>query len=72
MHRLCSMHTNFMLWGGLKHKEKGLTLDRTGILMQEYMEKGGTLQGLSQKINEALVEAGIFTRAKEESETGGN
>ena len=25
-----------LLWGGLRHREKGLTLDRTGILMQEY------------------------------------
>ena len=25
-----------LLWGGLRHREKGLTLDRTGILMHEY------------------------------------
>ena len=55
-----------LLWGGLKHKEKGLTLDRTGILLQEFLQKGGTLGDVSGKINEALVEAGILRQVEEE------
>ena len=61
-----------MLWGGLKHRIKGLTLDRTGLMMQEYIEGGGSLQELSLKINEALVEAGIFKEDKDEEPSEGN
>ena len=61
-----------MLWGGLKHRIKGLTLDRTGLMMQEYIEGGGSLQELSVKINEALVEAGIFKEDKDEEPSEGN
>jgi hypothetical protein len=54
-----------LLWGGLRHREKGLTLDRTGILMQEYLDAGGSLGDISDKVMEALTEAGIFKTTKE-------
>ena len=57
-----------LLWGGLKYGIKGLNLQRTGVLMQEYTEAGGTLEELFAKINDALVAAGIFKTKEDEAE----
>jgi len=55
-----------LLWGGLRYREKGLTLDRTGLLMQEYLDAGGSLGDISDKVMAALMEAGIFKANAEE------
>ena len=49
-----------LLWGGLKHAEKGLTLQRVGLLMQEYMEAGGSFGELAGKIGEAIKASKIM------------
>jgi len=49
-----------LLWGGLKHAEKGLTLQRVGLMMQEYLETGGTLENLAVKIGEAVRKSKIL------------
>ncbi|MCX7934949.1 MAG: hypothetical protein N3A66_06790 [Planctomycetota bacterium] len=49
-----------LLWGGLKHAEKGLTLQRAGLLMQEYLETGGSLGELAAKIGEAIKASKIM------------
>ena len=49
-----------LLWGGLKHAEKGLTLQRAGLLMQEFLDAGGTLEALSETIGEAVRRSGIL------------
>ena len=49
-----------LLWGGLKHADKGLTLQRVGLLMQEYMEAGGNLGELAERIGEALKNSKII------------
>ena len=43
-----------LLWGGLKHAERGLTQQRVGLMMQEYMDNGGRLEALIAKISEAI------------------
>lgn len=43
-----------LLWGGLKHEERGLTPQRVGLMMQEYMESGGRLEELIARISEAI------------------
>ncbi|MDR3591583.1 MAG: hypothetical protein P4N41_18155 [Negativicutes bacterium] len=58
-----------MLWGGMKHAEKGLTLQRVGILMQEYMENGGELNDLAEKIGEAVRKSKILGNL-DEGKTG--
>lgn len=43
-----------LLWGGLKSQDKGITLDRTGNLIENYLENDGDLAELNKKISEAL------------------
>lgn len=57
-----------LLWGGLKHAEKGLTLQRVGLMMQEYMEEGGSMETLAGKICDAVRKSKIMG---EETETEG-
>lgn len=59
-----------LLWGGLKHAEKGLTLQRVGVMMQEYMEAGGRLEDLSAKIGEAVRKSKIFGEPSEVDDAG--
>lgn len=54
-----------LLWGGLKHAEKGLTLQRVGVMMQEYMEAGGTIEALSEIIGKAVRRSKIMGDMKE-------
>ena len=49
-----------LLWGGLKHAEKGITLQRVGQMMQEYMEAGGSFSELAAKIGEAVKASKIM------------
>ena len=49
-----------LLWGGLKHAEKGITLQRVGLMMQEYMEAGGNFGELAAKIGEAVKASKIM------------
>ena len=49
-----------LLWGGLKHAEKGLTLQLVGLMMQEYMEAGGTIETLAAKIGDAVRKSKIM------------
>ena len=57
-----------LLWGGLRRAEKGLTLQRVGILMQEYMEEGGSMETLAVKICDAVRKSKILG---EEAATAG-
>ena len=56
-----------LLWGGLKHAEKGLTLQRVGLLMQEYMEEGGSMESLAVKICDAVRKSKIMGEEPETS-----
>lgn len=58
-----------LLWGGLKHAEKGLTLQRVGIMMMEYMESGGTLEQLSEILGKAIRASKILGDMSEPAET---
>ena len=59
-----------LLWGGLKHAEKGLTLQRVGLMMQEYLENGGSIEKLAEKLGDAVRKYKILgeDRVDEESE----
>jgi hypothetical protein len=54
-----------LLWGGMKHAEKGLTLQRVGLFMQEYLENGGSLETISETIGEAVRRSGILGKLGE-------
>lgn len=49
-----------LVWVGLKHEQKGLTEDRVGELLQDYLNQGGSLESLGEKITEALKMSGIL------------
>lgn len=55
-----------LLWGGLKHAEKGLTLQRVGMMMQEYLNDGGTLESIVEKVSVAVKKSNIFGGGEEE------
>ena len=57
-----------LLWGGLKHAEKGLTLQRVGLMMQDYMESGGSIETLAEKIGEAIRKSKILGEEKADGE----
>lgn len=38
--------TRALLWAGLRHQERGLTIDVVGSWMQEYVQAGGDVQDL--------------------------
>ncbi len=49
-----------LLWAGLRWEDRGLTLERTGTLIQQYIESGDTLEDLGEKLTQALVASGLF------------
>lgn len=52
--------TRALLWAGLKSSDRGLTIDRVGILMQEYLEAGGDLaELLDAAISTAITQKAI-------------
>lgn len=64
-----------LLWGGLKHAEKGLTPQRVGLMMQEYMESGGKLEEVIGKISDAIKKSKILgdeTSGETEENDAGN
>jgi len=61
-----------LLWGGLKHAEKGLTLQRVGLMMQEYLEAGGSLEKLNEAIGQAVRRSGILGKMDEADATHGD
>lgn len=50
------------LWVGLKWEEHKLTPERTGALIQQFLDEGGDLKVLSTAIEDALLESGVIRR----------
>jgi hypothetical protein len=57
-----------LLWAGLRWEDRGLTLERTGTLIQQYIESGGTLEDLGEKLTQALVASGLFGKPEGNAE----
>lgn len=51
-----------LYWAGLKHKDKGLTLDRTGKMLTKEFSNGQELDDLIKPVIEALEESGIIPK----------
>lgn len=51
-----------LYWAGLKHKDRGLTLERTGKMLSKEFENGAQLDDLIKPIMEALEESGIIPK----------
>ncbi|MBP2653355.1 MAG: hypothetical protein H6Q73_924 [Firmicutes bacterium] len=59
-----------LLYGGLIWQDRGLTMDRLGQMLSEYMSNGGSLGDLMAKISEALNASGLFGKPMQSDEAG--
>lgn len=67
--RRAGLHSIRMLvWGGLKWQDKGLTVERAGTLIRDYLNDGGTFEGLMEKVQEGLSKSGIVKIEEVEEE----
>jgi hypothetical protein len=58
-------HTiRMLLWAGLKWDTKGLTTEKTGDIINDFVAEGNSLEELSNYITDALQESGLFGDVK--------
>lgn len=48
--------TRALLWAGLRHGDRGLTVDRVGHLMQQFIDAGGGINELLERCVRVAVE----------------
>lgn len=58
-----------LLWAGLKHEDRGLTLERVGNIMGVYFDNGGTIEDLSGIIVKALRQSEVL-RGSDDGDEG--
>jgi len=59
-----------LVWGGLRHQDPGLTTQRAGMVVKDFIDEGGTFEGLVGKIMEAIDLSGLLPKeTKEENPT---
>lgn len=56
-----------LLWGGLKWEDKGLTLQRAGMIVNEWIQQGNEIEDLMEYVQEALEKSGLFGEKKNEA-----
>ncbi len=56
-----------LIWGGIKHAINGLTVQRVGMLLQEYIEEGGDV---GQLINDAGILLGQHLKMGDSKKEG--
>lgn len=61
-----------LLWAGLKHQDKLLTLQRAGELIQAFIVNGGSLATLMEKVAKAITSSGAFGTPKESKGESGS
>jgi hypothetical protein len=65
--------TRALLWAGLKHEDRGLTVDRMGDLIGQFIKQGGDLTTALQAAFQAAVEQGALgSPDQNEASTSGN
>jgi hypothetical protein len=58
----------YLVWAGLKWEDRGLTIERTGLMLQQYFKDGGTFELLSLIVMNALKASGVLQMQEEETE----
>jgi len=58
-----------MLWAGLRHENKMMTMDRVGEMIQGLLESGKKLEDVMIKVMEALEKSGIINAFEEKEGT---
>lgn len=54
-----------LLWAGLKHEDRGLTVEAVGTLLSEYVQRGGTIDEVLQAAFSAATEQGAFGKPED-------
>ena len=60
--------TRALYWAGLKWKDRGLTIERTGQMLQKEVEKGKSLNDLMEPVVNALMKSGLLGKVDEDTE----
>jgi hypothetical protein len=55
-----------LYWAGLKWKEKGLTIDRAGGIVQAMIQEGQDFKSLMEPVSKAIQLSGLFKPKKKE------
>lgn len=50
-----------LIWGGLKWQERGLTIERAGQFVGDYIRDGGSLEELMEKVHTAMEQGGLIS-----------
>lgn len=53
-----------LVWAGLRHEDRGLTLERAGSMIQSALEGGMSLADVLAKVSEAIAACGVFSSEK--------
>lgn len=59
-----------LVWAGLKWEDRGLTLERTGVLIGNYLGFGGKLTDLTRTVMEAVEASGWISGEADDEEEG--
>jgi hypothetical protein len=60
--------TRALYWAGMKWKDRGLTIERTGQLLQKEVENGKSLNDLMEPVVNALMKSGLLGKIDEEDD----
>ena len=58
-----------LVWAGLRHENRGLTLDMVGLWIEEYLDEGNDFGEFFESVVNALVESGVLGNKEAENET---
>jgi hypothetical protein len=58
-------------WAGLKWKDKGITVERAGDMLQKEIENGSDIGELMEPVLKALKLSGVMGKSQDEEETEG-
>jgi len=54
-----------LLWAGLKHEDRGLTIERAGNLLTEFVQRGGAIDDVLRDLFNAAMEQGALGQPAE-------
>lgn len=55
-------------WAGLKFKDKGLTVERAGNIVQSMLTEGQSFKEMMAPVTKALIASGILKKQKNDSD----
>lgn len=57
-----------LLWAGLKHEDRTLTIEKVGNLLSQFMQRGGTIDEALTAAFSAAIDQGALGKPPDESE----